>query len=103
MAWATANTITDPTAGTILADTGALSIGLLSFTILLASSGPSATLELQLRNAANSANVATQTINSTGYGSDAIPVPIVIGLNQRLRLVVVNNYTGDVDASILWG
>jgi len=59
MPWATAGVLSSPTAGTILADSGALMASMFSFTIII-STQYAARVTIALRDATNSTDVMTQ-------------------------------------------
>lgn len=102
--WATEGVKTDPNATTLLADTGQLAEGIYDFTILINSGQVSARhFELEHRNATNDANLKQQELGVGQYF--AVPINIYgyeLATNQRLRVVVRTNFTGTVQASIIW-
>lgn len=101
MAWDTAGIVTDPAAAAILADTGALSLGLFDFTIIVYVN-TAGRIELVHRNALNNADVKKQIIYSLGTSE-----PIIFHFSQALALserIVVrcrDGFTGDAQASIM--
>src|SRR5437899_12769272 len=103
MPQATAGTLNSPTANTVLADTGALSIATLSFTVIISTQYASRAT-IALRNATNDADLWSQLIHTVsdaptflqGIGS------IAMGLNQRLVIRAESALIGEVQASVLW-
>jgi len=104
--WATEGIITDPGNNELLADTGALTVGTFSFTIL-AWSDVGGSLTLRLRNALNNGDVKTQKITlstSNNVFSEIVSVPIVVlAVNQRVTLTLDSGFTGTIQCSILAG
>lgn len=87
-------TLTNPVAGAVAFDTGALPVGVYDMAFGISTEGiiADSDLELQWRNAANAANLAvwptvigsSDPVANTGVLGN---VSINIGLNERLRLV----------------
>lgn len=99
--WASAGVKTNPATGTILADTGAISGGIGSYTIIVASTVV-ARLEVAVRDATNTSDVFMQTVPTVANGLvtiNGLPADVPPGG----RIVVRNNgaITGVVHASIL--
>lgn len=102
MAQATTGVMASPIAGTVLADTGALTTSTFSPTILITTQY-AARATLALRNATNDADVWSHLIKTS---SDAPIVTagvgsITVGLNQRLVIRAESDMIGEVQASIL--
>lgn len=94
MAWSSEGKKTDPVAGTLLADTGglpAMSLG----SNLIVWSNVFVRLIIAVRNALNTADVASQTVECTG-NFIVVGIPITLVLNQRLIIRTDNDITGDV-------
>lgn len=93
-------------AGVLLADVGAMLYEhhLVPVSILLSGQG-SVIAELQLRNAANSANVFSQIIIVPALGTVNfhIPTPMKVLVGQRLRIVTFAAVTGQCQASLFVG
>jgi hypothetical protein len=98
--WATAGVKTNPANGTILADTGAISGGVGSYTIVVASTVV-ARLEVVVRDAANTTDVNMQTLPTVASGLVHLMLPMDVPPGGRI--VIRNNgaITGVVHASIL--
>jgi len=106
--WYSEGIKTNPIAGDLLADTGALSLAdnlrspnktfkvMVSGTIL-------ARVEIQHRNAANSATLATQLLTvlaDSQYLWDPTISGITLAESERIRVVMFANALGSVSASI---
>ena len=91
---------TNPTATTVMADLGALNDnagGTGTYEALVVASATAlAEFSIQLRNANNSGNVGVEHIfYVTANSATAIPFRFTVELNQRLRVVMNANLTGD--------
>lgn len=101
MGWMTARIQTDAADSTILADTGPLGVGIMSFTIILWADTP-LVLDIVLRDALDTIDVSTQRWTVIG-GSllHRVPLSITTSLNQRILVRVATAYKGNAQASIL--
>lgn len=99
--WVSAGELTDPEDETILADTGALALGLANAAIIVTSS-TGLVVELVRRNAANDADVQKQPLQISAYVPFVISgLPIGLSMNQRVLLRVRGSGTvGVVQGSI---
>lgn len=102
--WTTGSILTNPTNGDVLVDTGAIKAGYYLIGVL-ASASVALVYDLQLRNAANDANVKSQrrrfgTTDSTLNDDMLLPNKISVEQNQRLRCVLVGSITGEVQLSL---
>jgi len=100
MAWDSAGLLSSPVSDTVLADTGALTAGALTVTLIIYAPGGGG-VELQQRNPTNTTTVMAQKLNIYG----GIPItgsigPILFSLNERLRIVADGDLTGDVQVSV---
>lgn len=99
--WETAGIKTDPAADTILADTGALSLSVVSLSLVFFVPGVGLTVSLEHRNALNTTTLDSQLLYIPGSDASA---PMVISvsflLNERFRVRLVNSVAGDVQVSI---
>ena len=104
MPWATQGRLTNPTANTVLADTGPLPQGPTLAPQIVASSTVLVQLLFQRRNAANDATITEQSIVVLANSSTDIPIKHHMELQdgERLRVATFANVTGTVQASILW-
>src|SRR5579862_6531172 len=108
MAWGTAGKLNNPTSGAILADTGPLASGALTFvpTIMIWADG-ALNCTLHYRNAANTGDNKTQQMSVGTFGSNfqafSLTTAVTVQLNERLTLTLDNNFTGNVQASIITG
>lgn len=101
MAWDTAGIVVDPAATEILADTGALSIGLFNFTVFIYANS-FGRIELVQRNAANNADVKKQVILSLGTSEPlCFQFSQVLSINERIIVRCKDGFTGDAQASIM--
>lgn len=98
--WASNGLVVNPSVGDILADTGPLSVGAVSFTITAwTDDGPQ--LDLEHRNALNTATLHSMRFIPGGVGLMSFTVPVVLLLNERIRVVVaVAPYGGTTQATI---
>ncbi len=103
MPWATQGILQSPTAGTLLADTGALLAATFSLTILVTTQY-SARVTIARRNALNDTDLSTHLVKTVsdaptmlnGMGS------IALLLNERIVVRAESAMIGEVQASILW-
>lgn len=100
MAWHTAGPLEDPSAGDVLADTGALGVGVSGFTILIDTTA-GGYVDLVHRNALNTQDLHLQKL----YISPGTPLPLgatlTLALNERLLLRVRDGLTGTIQGSFL--
>ena len=100
--WTSGSILTNPIATTVLVDTGALSAGRYLFSVS-AESDVAWIYDIQHRNAANGANVAAQRRRPAAGSEDFLfPNKITIAENERVRLLLVNGVTGEVQACIFY-
>lgn len=84
--WASEGEKVTLSAGELLADTGALTVGVSNATILVFSN-TALNLELVRRNAANTADDRVQPFYVTGSNTEKITMPFPIGsINQRFQV-----------------
>jgi|SRR5579864_5001910 len=96
--WVTEGEKNNPGAGVLLADTGQLPLGTVSFTVLIFSDAGGAVILAQ-RNAANNGDVHSMKIQ---LGSAIwFTVPLILALNERLRVTTDAAISGNVQVSIL--
>ena len=101
MPWTSSGRITNPTAGQIVADSGALAGGTREPLIAVACS-VAVTLELQQRDAANAATLKSQIISvpANTFVAFHVPMGIPVGDGERLRLENVSAVTGVLSVSV---
>lgn len=105
MPWITGGLQTNPAAATILADTGARSGPAGSTEVilelrLLASASASCGIEIQHRNAANTTNVWQHAFRLAADSVVNTEIPVTITNGERVRVVMLTNPTGLVQASL---
>jgi hypothetical protein len=104
-AYAGGSAVTNPAAGAILADTGALAAGRYYFSFLCDAT-VAARFRRERRNAGNTANlnptkelpIPANTEIDTLYG-----IWVDIAEGERVRVLNVNAFTGDATALIMYG
>ena len=100
MAWNTEGVANNPNSGDILADSGALSLGDHTFTILIWNDTGTAELEVAQRNATNNGDINVQRLVVVGTNV-VYPLPITTILNQRIVIRMRTNLSGNIQASLL--
>lgn len=102
MAWVTQGKVNNPTAGLVLADTGAVgSAGPVSGNIVIWTD-TSAFVTLRRRNATNTADIATQQLYINGQNLFFMPaVTITLAVNERVQITNDNAFTGTIQASLI--
>src|SRR5258706_15272823 len=103
MPWATAGVLSSPTAGTILADSGALLASTFAFSILITTQYAARVLVVW-RNSTNNADNKSHLIKTmsdspimmTGMGG------LTLVLNERIVLRAESDMLGEVQASLIW-
>lgn len=98
--WVTEGTKTDPAQGDILADTGALGVGIYGLTALIwSNAGINVQLEIAQRDNLNASDVVAQRFSAP---STPITFPVTIStMGQRIVVRVVDGFTGDVQVSLV--
>ncbi len=100
MAWTTAGGQTNPTNGTVIADSGQLPTGVHRLGLLVSCTAR-CTVEVQHRNAANGATIWGHLFQIAADSPMNLSLPITIeNVNERVRIVMGANLTGSVQASI---
>ena len=101
MAWATEGVKVDPVTDDLLADTGQLSIGIASFTILMHNANGGSVV-IQHRNAMNNADLHSQKAYlPSGFLHTVIGPVAVVATGERLRVLAATDFSGEVQVSIL--
>jgi hypothetical protein len=101
MGWFSAGPLTNPIIDTILADTGPAPANSADVDIIVAST-VAAVVMIELRNAANTLNVSSQTIPVPLNGIVSVTLPdINWATNERLRVRLTAAVVGQVHCSIL--
>lgn len=103
MPWATAGILSSPSAGTILADSGAQLAATAAFNILITTQYASR-ITVAWRNSANNADNKAHLIKTasdspvmfTGLGG------LTLLLNERVVLRAESDILGEVQASLIW-
>jgi hypothetical protein len=92
---------TDSTSGTVKADTSTIPAGVYEVLVICAQTAL-AVYTLQVRNAANSATVGdAHSFYGHANGTVALPFRVELEPNQRIRVVMGANLTGDSGVSII--
>jgi hypothetical protein len=100
MAWTDGTILTNPAINAILADSGALAAGVTGVKILFGGS-VAAIATIEQRDAANTANVKTQTIAIVANQVICIDLPgVSFAASERIRLRLNAAVTGSLHASI---
>lgn len=99
--WVSAGELTDPNDGDILADTGALALGIAAAAVLVTST-TGLVVELVRRNVLNTADVRAQSIYIASYVPFSLSgLPIGLSAGERVLLRVKGSgVTGAVQGSI---
>jgi len=102
MAWFTNGILTNPAINTILADSGALpeAGGPVSTRVIVSSTVICAPI-LELRDAANSANISSQAFILAANTSLEIELPITWAAGERMRVRLNAAITGLIQVSII--
>jgi hypothetical protein len=91
---------TNPTTSTILADSGAMPSAVYAVTVLVGASAAAKFL-VQVRNAANDANIGDAHIIYCAAGAGlAVPFTFALNKNERVRVTMHTNLTGTGAASV---
>lgn len=95
--------LTNPSSGGVVVDTGQLSEGNYLFGFLVTTS-VAAIIDIQHRNAANSANIDSFRTRASqeGTGHILFPSKIRLATNERIRLVMGGTITGELQATIFY-
>jgi hypothetical protein len=106
LAWAQARTwlsavVVNPTTNQVLLDTGAVGGPANYDYCVYVASNANTVVQVQRRNAANSATVAEQYMAVPAFSFASIcPLKITLADQERLRLIAGNNVTGSVSVSL---
>lgn len=102
--WATEGWKLDPAADTVLADTDQLTYGLYDFLIIWnASAAGPRTLRIQHRNAANTATLHDQLVGQGDNPPESLNIrSYLMGGLERMRVILRADFTGGIQASIIW-
>ena len=100
---AVGNVQTNPVATTVLTDTGQLPAGEYLFGLILYTT-VAAVIDIQHRNAGNSANIDFIRINIATAGTEypLFPSKITIAQNERIRIYLPTGITGDIQGSVFY-
>jgi hypothetical protein len=101
--WSNSDILTNPTDGTVMVQTPAVPQASVDLLLAVVAAGTVAfTYDVQHRNAANDANLASQRRIISAAGNDEFLFPSILTLNQneRVRVVLVGPITGDLQVSI---
>jgi hypothetical protein len=100
MGWATEGAQINPSNGDILADTGALAVGITA--TLIIKTNVDAPIELVRRNATNTSDFKVQPLVVAPPNLFVVSVPLGVSLNERILLRMSDDLEGTITASILW-
>lgn len=103
-AWETGAVVTNPGANAVLVDSGPLTEGWYFFQFLMHATA-AATFDRQHRNAANDATLDAKEIPiPVDTEQDSIfALPLYVEEGERFRVLNIDTFTGDAQASITWG
>lgn len=100
MAWISSGQVTNPVAGTVLCDSGALSAGAHEAVTILGATVACA-VELQHRDAANAVTLHSQALGVGAFGTAQLPkITQQLVAGERLRVVAVTSPVGVVSVSL---
>jgi hypothetical protein len=102
MAWLSSGRIVNPILDQVLLDTGALTPAPRNFQVMIAST-VNAAIELQWRDAANTATLKSQFITVPAFGfvqTEPFLRDIEMLLNERIRILIAAAVTGSVSVSL---
>src|SRR6266705_1326529 len=104
MSWVTEGEKTNPGAGVILADTGVLNDVQSHYYSFVVTATVSASVNIEVRNAANDATLFSQSVKVLASDTKYIPVPTVYDSlpNGRVRIVMDTLIVGKVQAAIFY-
>jgi hypothetical protein len=100
--WYVGTVLTNPTAGTVLIDSGPLYGQSNSYLIgVMGASTVNWAYDVQHRNAANDTNIHAQRRRPSAGNEDwNSPNKILVGSNERIRLVLLADVTGEIQVSL---
>lgn len=91
---------TNPTTSTVMADTGALPVGIYEFRIFFGATA-AAHFQVQRRNAANDASVGDVPVIYAAAGqTGCYPFRLSLEVGERVRVMMDDNLTGGAACSI---
>lgn len=99
MSWNTEGVKSNPSDGTLLADTDELDSGFYAFS-LLGTATLLSTVKLQHRNAANDTTLNEHIIKFLANDTKQVTFPITVDTNQRVRVLSEGVNLGSVQASL---
>jgi hypothetical protein len=96
--------LTNPADTTVIIDTGQLEKGNYLLGFIIETSAAGAAVDIQHRNAANSANIDFVRIRIPNVGTEypLFPSKIKIDTNERIRLTMSGGITGEIQANIFY-
>jgi hypothetical protein len=98
------NTVPSPSGGDVIIDTGPIGAAGTYTVQTILNATLAADCLLQLRNAANDANINEQELSILANNATPVgPQNIFVDTNQRLRIVMKSGTLGRVSGSILYG
>ena len=101
--WSSEGAKNNPDSGAALADTGAIAVVGTYLARVVVATDATAVLNLQWRNAANTANNKEQRLFYAANDRDGVAFPFRIDVaNERLRIIPNTSVTGNACASIIW-
>ena len=101
MSWSSAGIVPNGVALDLLADTGALTLGTLTFMVFVWTD-TQIILDIVLRNATNLADLNSQRFTIDASASiNALTFPVAVLLNQRVIARLVSGFSGLAQVSIL--
>lgn len=97
----TQGTKTNPTTATVMADTGALNSGIYDVLVMSSTDTAGAKMQLEHRNAANDGTVSdTAPWRLSANAPAEFKGIYFIDHNQRIRVMMTSNLTGDAEATL---
>lgn len=91
---------TDPTSGTLMADSGAVPKGGVYRAYIGCSASAAAIFTIQRRNAANSDNVGNVMSKDVGPGAAEFHYTFTLAASERVRVVMGANLTGGASCDV---
>lgn len=95
----TATPTTNPTSGTVIVDSGALTQGMYELRLLPGASA-AALFTLQHRDSTNASNIAAISIRAAAGQTAEYVLKFAVNSNERIRLVMGANLTGDAEGAL---
>jgi hypothetical protein len=92
--------LSDPKAGTVLADTGVLGSVASQCTMIAYNSSIPALIDLVVTDVGGLTNLLTQRVITNNASMFSMTIPIGLSIGQRMQLNLAADYFGNIQASI---